>query len=251
MTLIQASPTTRGSTNTNGHTSSVPSCSCTPACGSSKASACSSLGTDRSTPTLSSSCCTGERKTRHRPPLEHDAFREGALGETGWRILDRLMRHPGPRTQTEVARSTGIHPGTVNRHVTPVSPLVSYGLVQRVKGTINASLPLDETVLDTIARDLGTHGHRARHLAGLRAEYVGAGTLDDGGWWIDRDTGERRGYAAWLADPGANVDQPTRHAPSNYVGPNPGRATSGLLDEGTAGPGPEQHPTPLPLREKP
>ena len=149
-----------------------------------------------------------------------------------------------------MARGTGLNPGTVNRHLAPGSPLVNYGLVERNAGKIRAAVPIDEAVLDTIARDLGTYGHRAKHLAGLRAEYIAAGALDDDGYWIDRVTGERRGYAAWLHEPEASTDQPTRHAPGGHHEPSPGQLTSDS-HEGTTGPGPEPHPTPLPPKDTP
>jgi len=141
----------------------------------------------------------GPSRVDERNTVHHDAWRNGALGEMGLRIVDRLYRHPGKQTQTEVAQALGTTVGTINCHVGPSRPLAAYGLIDRAaRGAIAVTRWPDIGLLDQIAVDLGTHGRYEALLDQIRQDYRDRGLLDADGYWLDPATGERKDKASWL-----------------------------------------------------
>lgn len=159
--------------------------------------ASSSLSQEQSTPPLTGPVGSGEREPGASP--EHDAWRHGALGERGWHLATWLRFHPGPHTRADLAQCTGLKRGTVYRLLAPNGPLVRYGLVERTPdGRITAGVPPETALLDRIAAEMGTAGRHAALLAKLREHYQKRGLLDDNGYWLDSDTGQRKAKASWL-----------------------------------------------------
>ncbi len=134
---------------------------------------------------------------------DHDVSRPDALGLTGVRVWQLLMTMPDPWvTQAKVARLLGVDPGTVGRQVTPSSPLIVLGLVERdQKGRIRCGVDLNAETLDAAAADLGTLGFKDARRAAQAKRYMEAGLLSEDFHWVNPRDGSRGHIARWLAPP--------------------------------------------------
>ena len=105
--------------------------------------------------------------------LASDAFRHGALGKTGYRLLEALTELGSATASELVSAVPGIHPSTVRRRL---QQFLRLGIAAFDSGRWRA-LPAD---LDAVARRLGTAGkagqqratHEAQRQAYLRQPWM-------------------------------------------------------------------------------
>jgi DNA-binding Lrp family transcriptional regulator len=141
----------------------------------------------------------------------HDAFASGGLDKIGFRIVRHLAGCPGWHTQSELARSLGVAPGTVCRRVQAAKEgpygvslnrrraLVTSGLVERnEKGALRLRPGVRPEDLDAVAEYFGTLGARDEHRVALRGRYQLMGWLSEDCHWIDPTTDEPGTVATWL-----------------------------------------------------
>lgn len=114
--------------------------------------------------------------------VDHDVFRHGALGKTGFAVYVEYLRDPSA-TKAQVAKATGRDPSTVKAKR---KALLELGLAEQVdtpSGRQWRPIPPTTELLDAAAREAGTAGRRDRDC--MRHEIESAGFA---GWLAWRAT---------------------------------------------------------------